>query len=94
MKIEFWIMSINFKYFDTYKSNYNSENLNEIDEKPFDFNQFKILGKKKQRSKSTEENNDRESTEDNTEKDANTMVIWNKWKRIWRINKRNVQWSE
>ena len=68
-------MSINFKYFDTYKSNYNSENLNEIDEKPFDFNHFKILGKKKQRSKSTEENNDRESTEDNTERDANTMVI-------------------
>ena len=68
-------MSINFTYFDTFKSNCNSENLNEIDEKLFDFNQFKILGKKKQRSKSTEENNDRESTEDNTERDANTMVI-------------------
>ena len=68
-------MSINFTYFDTCKSNYNSENLNEIDEKLFDFNQFKILGKKKQRSKSTEENNERESTEDNTERDANTMVI-------------------
>ena len=68
-------MSINFTYFDTCKSNCNSENLNEIDEKLFDFNQFKILGKKKQRSKSTEENNERESTEDNTEKDANTMVI-------------------
>ena len=43
-------MSINFtiKYFDTYKKNCNSENLNETDENFFDPNQFKILGKKKQ----------------------------------------------
>ena len=50
-------------YFDVYKENYNSENLNERDDKFFDPNQFKILGKKKQKSKSTEENTEREPTE-------------------------------
>ena len=38
------------KYFDTYKKNYDSEYLNERDEKMFDPNQFKRLGKKKQKS--------------------------------------------
>ena len=35
------------EYSDTYKKNYDSENLNERDENFFDPNQFKILGKKK-----------------------------------------------
>ena len=37
--------------------------MNERDEKFFAPNQFKILGKKKQKSKSTEENTEREPTE-------------------------------
>ena len=48
------------KYFDTYKKNYDSENLNKSDEKIFDPNQFKILGKKKQKSKRTKETTKRE----------------------------------
>ena len=51
------------KYFDTHKKNYNSENLNERDEKLFDPNQFKILGKKKQKSEWTEEKIKREMQE-------------------------------
>ena len=51
------------KYFDTYKKKYDSEKLNEKDEKFFDLNQFKILGKKKQKSKWAEEITERESTE-------------------------------
>ena len=47
------------KYFDTYKKNYNSENLKERDEKCFDTNQFKILVKKKQKPESTEEKTER-----------------------------------
>ena len=43
------------KYFDTYKKNYDSENLNERVDKIFYRNQYKILGKKKQKSESTEE---------------------------------------
>ena len=45
------------------KKNYNSEDLNQKDrknEKIFDPNQFKILGKKKQRSELTEENTETE----------------------------------
>ena len=38
------------KYIDTYKRNHESEDLNERDEKIFYPNQFKILGKKKQKS--------------------------------------------
>ena len=38
------------KYIDTYKINHESEDLNERDEKIFYPNQFKILGKKKQKS--------------------------------------------
>ena len=40
-------MSINFtiNVFDTYKTNYNSENLNERDEIFFDPNQFKMIEK-------------------------------------------------
>ena len=43
------------KYFDTYKKYYDSENLNERVDKIFYRNQYKILGKKKQKSESTEE---------------------------------------
>ena len=43
------------KYFDTYKKYYGSENLNERVDKIFYRNQYKILGKKKQKSESTEE---------------------------------------
>ena len=63
------------KYFDTYKENYNSENLNERDEKDFDPNQFKILDKKKQESGWDEEKTERESTEENTERDAKTIMV-------------------
>ena len=49
------------KYLDTYKKNYDSEDLNERDEKLFDPNQFEILGKKKLKSESTEEDTNRES---------------------------------
>ena len=49
------------KYFDTYKTNYDSENLNERDEKIIEPNQFKILGKKKQKSEWTKEKTERES---------------------------------
>ena len=63
-------------YFDVYKENYNSENLNERDDKFFDPNQFKILGKKKQKSKSTEENTERESTEYLIEKECCKNQIW------------------
>ena len=40
-------MSINFTInaFDTYKTNYNSENLNERDEMFFDPDQFKMIEK-------------------------------------------------
>ena len=48
------------KYFDTYKKNYDSENLNERNEKFFNPNQFKILGKKKQKWEWTEEKSKRE----------------------------------
>ena len=42
-------------HFDTYKKNYDSEDLNETDHFFFfDPNQFKILGNKKQNSESTE----------------------------------------
>ena len=51
------------KYFDTYKKKYDSEKLNEKDEKFFDLNQFKILGKKKQKLKWAEEITERELTE-------------------------------
>ena len=54
------------KYFDNYKKNCDSENLNERDEKFFDPNQFKILGKKKQKS---------DWTEERTEKDAKTIIV-------------------
>ena len=54
------------KYFDTYKKNSNSENLNERDQTFFDTNQFKILSKKKQKS---------EWTEEKTERDAKTSTI-------------------
>ena len=47
------------KYFDTYKKNYDSEYLNERDEKMFDPNQFKRLGKKKQKSQWTGEKTER-----------------------------------
>ena len=40
------------KYFNTYKRKYNREHLNKRDEIFFDPNQFRILGKKKQKSKS------------------------------------------
>ena len=63
-------------YSDVYKENYNSENLNERDDKFFDPNQFKILGKKKQKSKSTEENTERESTEYLIEKECCKNQIW------------------
>ena len=56
-------------YFDVYKENQNSKNLNQRDENFFDLNQFKILGKKKQKSKSTEENTEKESTKENTERE-------------------------
>ena len=49
------------KYLDTYKKNYDSEDLNERDAKLFDPNQFEILGKKKLKSESTEEDTNRES---------------------------------
>ena len=49
------------KYFDTYKKNYESENLNERDEHFFDPNQFKILGKKKQELEYTEEKTERDA---------------------------------
>ena len=39
---------------DTYKRNCDSEDLNEEDKRIFDPNQFKIFGKKKQKSRSTE----------------------------------------
>ena len=49
------------KYFDTYKKkNHNSEDLIERDENFCDPKQLKILGKKKQKLESTEENTDRE----------------------------------
>ena len=62
------------KYFDTYKTNYNGKYLNKRDEQFFEPNQFKILGKKKQRSKSTEENAEKqmqksESTEEKNERE-------------------------
>ena len=47
------------KYFDTYKKNYDSEYLNERDEKMFDPNQFKRLGKIKQKSQWTGEKTER-----------------------------------
>ena len=47
------------------KKYYNSER----HEKAFDPNQFKILSKKKQKSKSTEENTERESTGEKTERE-------------------------
>ena len=61
------------KYFNTYKRKYNREDLNERDEIFFDPNQFKILGKKKQKSKS-----EVEWPEENTERDAKTIMVWNK----------------
>ena len=45
------------KYFDTYKKNYDSENLNKRDENISDPNQFKILGKKIQKSEWSEKKN-------------------------------------
>ena len=42
------------KYFNTYKEEYNTEDLNEEDKKYFDPNQYKILGKKKQKLEPTE----------------------------------------
>ena len=48
------------------KKYYNSER----HEKAFDPNQFKILRKKKQKSKSTEENTEKESTKENTERES------------------------
>ena len=54
------------------KKYYNSER----HEKAFDPNQFKILSKKKQKSKSTEENTERESTEDLIEKECCKNQIW------------------
>ena len=56
------------KYFDTYKKNYDSENLNKRDENFFDPNKFNILGKKKQIS---------EWTEQKTERDAKTSTVEN-----------------
>ena len=47
------------------KKYYNSER----HEKAFDPDQFKILRKKKQKSKSTEENTEKESTKENTERE-------------------------
>ena len=47
------------KYFDTYRKNYDSEYLNERNEKIFDPNQFKRLGKKKQKSEWTGEKTER-----------------------------------
>ena len=44
------------KYFDTYKRNCDSEDLNEEDKKFFEPNQFEIFRKKKQKSRSTEQN--------------------------------------
>ena len=49
------------KYFDTYKKSYDSKNLKERDEKCFDLNQFKILGKKKQNLQWTEEKTERDA---------------------------------
>ena len=60
-------------YFNVYKENYNSENLKERDQIFFDPNQFKILGKKKQKSKSTEDNTERESTEERTERETHGL---------------------
>ena len=54
------------KYFDTCKKNYDSENLNKRDENFFDPKQFKILGKKKQKS---------EGTKEKTERDAKTIMV-------------------
>ena len=45
---------------DTYKNNYDSENLNKKDENFFDPNQFKILGKEKQETEWSEEKTERE----------------------------------
>ena len=45
---------------DTYKNNYDSENLNNRDENFFDPNQFKILGKEKQETEWSEEKTERE----------------------------------
>ena len=49
------------RYLNTYKKKYDSEDLNKRDEKFFDPNQLKILGKEKPKSDSTEENTEREA---------------------------------
>ena len=46
-------------YYDSYKNNYDSEELNEQDKMFFDPNQFKIFDEKNQKPKSTEENTER-----------------------------------
>ena len=61
------------KYFDTYKRNCDSKDLNKEDKIFFDPNQFKIFGKKKQKSRSTEQN---------IERDANTIMVRNKQKNL------------
>ena len=90
------------KYFDTKK--YHGENLNERDEIFFDPNQLKLLGKKKQKSKLTEESmeigslkkklRDRKrerGRQRERERAAKTIMVWNKQKRNWKINKRHLQ---
>ena len=48
------------KYLDSYKTNCNSKDLNERDEKFFEPSQLKIPGSKKQKSEWTGENTERE----------------------------------
>ena len=48
------------KYLDSYKTNCNSKDLNERDEKFFEPSQLKIPGRKKQKSEWTGENTERE----------------------------------
>ena len=57
------------KYLDIYKKDYDSEDLNIRDEKFFDLDQFKIFGKKQQKS---------DSIEENTERAAKIVMVWNK----------------
>ena len=96
-------MSINF-LINTFifAKKYDSENLNESDEKTFDPNQFQILGQ--QKSELTEEKTEKEMRksmrfkiikkgfEENTVREMQKPIRFeiNK-KTIWRINKRHLQ---
>ena len=43
------------KYFDTYKKNYDSEKVKDEEKRGYDYKQFEIIDKKKQKSEWSEE---------------------------------------